>query len=75
MLWVYLVSLSIIQTACLPSIHRNITRHRAGKYRSDYVFIGVSVCAGDPKKAIIRSNLGRDSAEALPGIRFGRPAH
>ena len=72
---VYFVSLSVIRTACLPSFHSDVTRHRAGKYRSDHLFFGVPVCAVDPKKAIIRSNLGRDSAEALSRIRFRRLVH
>src|SRR5262249_2010092 len=72
-LYVYLVSLSVIQTACVPSIHRNITSHWAGKYRSDYVFFSVPVYANGAQKAIARSNLGRNGTEALPRLRFGRP--
>ena len=67
--------LSIIRTSCQPSLKCDVIRHRAGKYRSDYLLFGVPVCADYLKKAITHSNLGRNRIEDIPSIRFGRSTH
>src|SRR6516225_5490264 len=62
------VSVSLVSTAGLRSLHSNAVRHRAGQYRSDHLCSGVWICFCVPKKALAHSNLDCDGAEALSSV-------